>query len=954
MADHPSGTVAFLFTDIEGSTGRWESDAEAMRVVVERHFAILREVISAQKGVHFKTVGDAIQAAFPTVPGAVAAAIAAQLALSREEWGPAGPLRVRMAIHAGEAMPQNGDYLAPALNRLARVMGVGYGEQILLTESARALAVPLPDGYGLRDLGPQRLRDLLEAERVFQLTGPGLRLDFPALKSLDRLPNNLPAQLTPLIGREREVAALRDMIAVGQNRLITLVGPGGTGKTRLALQAAADALDRFPDGVWWVPLAAARDPDLVLPAIAAPLGVREAAGEQLVATLGAHLSAREALLLLDNFEQVVDSAPLIQRLLDAAPGLAVLVTSREPLRLRMEREFPVAPLPLPPATVGAEIEAALASPAVQLFVSRAQAVKPTFRLDAGNVADVVAICRHLDGLPLAIELAAARVRLLPPAALLARLDRRLAILTGGARDLPARQQTLRATIAWSHDLLDPAERELFARLAVFAGGFTLTAADAVCVAPDGAVSDILEGVDSLLQKSLLRQEDGPDGEPRFLMLETIREFALERFDALPEAETLRQRHADTFLTLARSADWDDFARQADELDRLDADHANLRQAIAFYERQGADGLVNRVRLAAALAYFWWLRGYFAEGRSVLEDAIASLGDVPPADCAAAISGAAFLAEAQGDFARAQALQEQALALHREAGDREGVARAETALGELARQEGDLATARGHFQEALVAWRQTGDVAGTAGALIGLGLIDQLEGDYAGATPELEEGLSLFRRVHDRAGEAHALNRLGLLAMSTGEMAKAKARFGESLRHWRELGDQQMIASDTHNLGEAHHLSGSLDEAERHYREALVLFEALGDIRGRGFALCHLGLVALDRGQPAEARDLLLQALRLRWGAGLRASTADTLEALAEAAWQLGDLDLAATMLWASGGLREETGLARQPVYEARYQRVAQAVGVAPPSPPLTDLDTFVTSLLPVKQPVAAR
>jgi class 3 adenylate cyclase len=393
MPEYPSGTVAFLFTDIEGSTKRWETNQQAMQTAVERHFALLREAIAAQDGVHFKTIGDAIQAAFPTVPKAVTAAINAQVALRRADWGDLGPLRVRMAIHAGDATPHGGDYLAPALNRLSRVLGTGYGEQILLTDTARTLATTLPAGFALQDLGRHRLRDLLEAEHVFQLCGPGLPAEFPPLKSLDQQPNNLPAQPTALIGREDELAALREMLVAPETRLVTLSGPGGTGKTRLALQAAAESLDAFPDGVWLVPLATVSDPALVPEAIATALGVREAPGEQVLTRLTEHLRSRHTLLVLDNLEQVVDAAPMIGQLIDAAPHLVVLATSREPLRLRAERELPIPPLPVPEERPRLSPEDALASPAVRLFVERAQAVKPGFVLDSANVADVVGICR---------------------------------------------------------------------------------------------------------------------------------------------------------------------------------------------------------------------------------------------------------------------------------------------------------------------------------------------------------------------------------------------------------------------------------------------------------------------------------------------------------------------------------------------------------------------------------
>jgi predicted ATPase/class 3 adenylate cyclase len=944
MASPPSGTVTFLFTDIEGSTALWERDRVAMAAAVERHFALLGEAVTAHDGILFKTIGDAAQAAFPAVPNAIGAAIAAQLALRREDWGDFGRMRVRMAIHAGEATPKDGDYLAPALNRLARVLATSYGEQILLTDTARSLATSLPSGYALQDQGKHRLRDLVEAERIFQLCGPGLPPDFPPLKSLDQQPTNLPTQPTALIGRERELAALRALLSARETRLITMVGPGGTGKTRLALQAAAESLEHFADGVWWVPLAAVSDPENVAQAIAAPLGIREGPAQPLLESLAAHLRSRQTLLLLDNFEHLRDAAPQIQHLIQSAPELVVLVTSREPLRLRVEREFPVDPLALPREVTGISVEAALEAPAVRLFVERAQARKPAFALDDANVADVVAICRRLDGLPLAIELAAARVRILTPAALLARLDQRLSFLTGGARDLPERQQTLRAAIAWSYDLLVPPERALFARLAVFAGGCTLEAAEAVCSAAGGLPLDLLDGIDSLVQKSLLRQEEGPGGDPRFTMLETIREFAQERLHELPEADALRQAHADTLLILAENANQEDVSAEVDLLNRLEADHANFRQAIAYYKSQGTAGLANRVRLVAALAHFWRTHGHLAEGRRELEEAIAAAGDIPPDQCAPAIKGAALLAEAQGDLDGAERLNEQVLALHRETGDLVGIADSLTGLGVIARQRGDLKTARLRHQEALDAWRRAGDAAGTAGALLDLGLIRQLEGDYVGAEPALKESLGLFRQLGDDLGEAHALHYLGLLATAIGSLPEAIEWFGQSLRLWQAMSIRQMIATDFANLGEAHHLSGALDEAERLYREALALFEALGDPRGKGFVLGQVGLLALDRGNPEEARELLRESLRLRWHAGLRWSAPDALEALAEASWRLGAVDVAATLLQTANLLREETGLVRQPVYEARYQRVLAAVGDQRSSVP-PDIDEIVASAI---------
>ena len=948
MPEFPSGTVAFLFTDIEGSTKRWERDSAAMWAAVERHIALLRAAIAAHDGVHFKTIGDAVQAAFPTVPKAAAAAIAAQAALREEDWGDLGPLRVRMAIHAGEATPKDGDYFAPALNRLARVLGTGYGDQVLLTETARALlADHLPPDHDLRDLGPHRLRDLLVPERIFQLTGPGLAVDFPPLKSLDRQPHNLPAQPTPLIGRESELATLREMVSAPGSRLITMTGPGGSGKTRLALQVAAESQDAFPDGVWWVPLATVSDPDLVPQAIAVPLGVREVHGEPLLETLGEHLRARRLLLLLDNLEQVVDAAPLLGRLLDEASQLTILATSREPLRLRAEREFPIDPLPLPATKGVVSLETALASPAVQLFLERAQSVKPSFTVEADNVADVVAICRRLDGLPLAIELAAARVRILSPAALLARLGQRLTILTDGARDLPERQRTLRAAIAWSHDLLDAPERALLARLSVFAGGCTIDAAESVCIAAGDIDLDPFDGIESLVQKSLLRQEEGPGGEARFTMLQTILEFAQERLHELPEADAVCQAHADTFLALADHADWDDMSQQGELLDRLEVEHANLRQAIEFYERQGERGAGQRVRLASALADFWWMRGHLTEGRKVLESAITTNGDIAASDRAAALSGAALLAEAQWDLERARELHMEALSLHRAAGYARGTARALTGLGVIARHEGDLDSARALHQEALDVWRATGDRAGTAGAMLDLGIVSHLRGDQRNAEPLLLQSLELFAKSRDAAGEANAHQWLGVVALALGSLETAAAHFEESLQRWRRLGNQQMTAADLGNLGEVRYLAGAFADAEELYREALNIYESLGDPMGRGFVVSQLGRLALERKQTEAAVPLLLDGLRHRWDAGDRGGAADTLDALAEAAVQLGDLDWARTIVVAGEALRAETGLARLPVYAKRYAAVKDAIG-EPRWEPSGSIDELVRAVLAAK------
>ncbi|MGH2617146.1 MAG: ATP-binding protein, partial [Thermomicrobiales bacterium] len=584
MRELPSGTVTFLFTDIEGSTRRWEQDSPAMLTAVERHFSLLDEAIVANHGARFKTIGDAIQAAFPTALDALQATVAAQRALAAADWGALGPITVRMALHTGAATPRDGDYLAPALNRLARLLASAAGGQMVMTEATRNLVRELlPRDIRLRDLGEHSLRDLREAEHVYQIDAEGLPSDFPPLKTVDRPLHNLPADVTAFIGREQEVAEAKHRLEEPGLRLLTLTGPGGTGKTRLALQVAADLVPVYPDGVWFVALAPVASTGRIAAAIAEALGVRESAGEPIEETLRAFLRSRHLLLVLDNFEHLVDAAPQVADLLTTAPGLQILATSRTPLRITGEHELPVQPLELPKDDPELPLDDALASEAVRLFVDRARAVRADFVLTEANVGTVVAICRRLDGLPLAIELAAARIRLLSPEAILSRLDNRLGLLTGGGRDRPERQQTLRAAIAWSHDLLGPEDQALFRRLAVFVGGWTLEAAETIANSVEDSDLSVLDGLETLNDNSLIRLNESAGNrlaDPRFDMLQTIHEFAQAQLATSGEVAPLKDAHAAYFLTLAGEAAPHLTGPDAVSwLDRLDADYDNLRAAL---------------------------------------------------------------------------------------------------------------------------------------------------------------------------------------------------------------------------------------------------------------------------------------------------------------------------------------------------------------------------------------
>src|SRR5215211_4869243 len=555
MVAPPTGTVTFLFTDIEGSSRMWEKSPQTMRSALGRHDEILRSAIGAHGGYVFKTVGDAFCAAFPTAPEALEVALSAQRPLFAEEWpNERGELRVRMSLHTGAAEARGGDYFGPPLNRAARLLSAAQGGQVLFSVVTLELVKEqLPTGAELRDLGEHRLKDLIRPEWIFQLVARGLPAEFPPLRTLEGRLNNLPLQVTPLVGRERVVDEVRRRLLRPELRLLTLSGPGGIGKTRLALQAAAELLDEFQDGVFFVPLATVTDPQLVVSAVMGTLGVRETGDLSLVETLKRYLRDKQMLLVLDNFEQVLAAAPVVTELLEA-PRLKVLTTSRTALRLYGEQEYAVPPLAVPDTGRLPEPEALSHYDAVKLFIERAEAAKADFSITNENAPAVAEICARLDGLPLAIELAAARVKLLPPRAMLGRLGRRLKLLSGGARDLPERQRTLRGAIEWSHNLLDEGEKTLFARLAIFSGGRTLEAIEAVCDAQGDLPMDAFDGVSSLVDKSLLTQEEGPDGEPRFVMLETIHEYAREKLRESGEAEEIARVHAEYFLALAEEAE----------------------------------------------------------------------------------------------------------------------------------------------------------------------------------------------------------------------------------------------------------------------------------------------------------------------------------------------------------------------------------------------------------------
>jgi predicted ATPase/class 3 adenylate cyclase len=822
VASPPTGTVTFLFTGIEGSTKLWETNPKAMQKALARHDQILRRITEEHDGYVFKTVGDAFCCAFSTATDALEATLRAQRALFAEEWGIEGGVRVRMALHTGAAEERDGDYFGPPVNRVARLLSAGHGGQVLLSLPTQELVRDrLPPDVELSYLGERRLKDLFRPERVFQLIAPDVPSEFPPLRTLEGRPNNLPLQPTPLVGRQREVEEILERLRDEQARLLTLTGPGGTGKTRLALQVGADLLEQFDDGVFFVSLASVTDPELVLSTIAASLGVKEGAGQSLTETLEGYLHHKHLLLILDNFEQVLQGATPVGDLLGSCPKLKILLTSRIPLRLYGEQEYSVPPLEVPDPLHLPPLERLTQYEAVRLFIERARAVKPDFCVTNESAPAVAEICVRLDGLPLAIELAAARTKLLPPQALLSRLSNRLKLLKGGAINLPVRQQTLRATIDWSYDLLDEEEKTLFGRLCVFAGGSTLEAIEEVCDL-EGDL-DALEMVGSLLEKSLLRREEGEGAEPRFVMLETVHEYAREKLEESGQAEELKRRHAEYSLALAEEADPElKGPGQLERLQRLETEHDNMRAALGW--ALGQEKVELGLRLAGALWRFWWTRGYDSEGRRWLEEALEAGRRGSMESRAMALAGVGALASHQGDLDRAQEASAEGLdLLVGEVTERSEVKlHLLLTLGYVAFEREDYDKATRVFEESLSSSREKGNSWGLARSIMSLAIVTHEQGDLERATELFEEGIDLFRKQGDKQNLAYCLINLGLAVYSGGDLWRGSELTEEGVGLLRELGVGADTAVGLCNLGWMALAQNDLGKAAVDYEESLHL------------------------------------------------------------------------------------------------------------------------------------
>ncbi len=867
MSDLPTGTITFLFTDIEGSTIRWERHPAAMRVAVARHDILLQNSMKTHNGAIFKTVGDAFYVAFTTAGEALLAAVQAQRALTAETWiKEIDPLRVRMAIHTGEAELRGQDYFGQTLNRVARILSSGHGGQILLSLITSSLVRDtLPADITLRDLGEHRLKDIQQPEHIFQAIVPELPADLPPLKTLDLHPNNLPTQLTPFVGRKKDLEAVCALLMRAEVRFITLTGPGGTGKTRLGLQAATSVAQAFPDGIYFVELASMREANLVASAVVQATDLRENGDQSIVEQLKQHINGR-VLLLLDNFEQVMDAASFVTDLLLSCLHLKILVTSRAPLHLDGEQEYPVAPLAVPDLKSFTNLTVVSQYDAIALFIQQARAVKPDFTLTKTNARAVIEICARLDGLPLAIELAAVRINLLPPQAMLKRLGNRLKLLIG-ERKRSIRQQTLRGAIAWSYDLLQTHEKIMFGQLAIFIGGCTLEAIEAVCGAAKDLDIDLLDVLKSLLDKSLLRQQEQASGEPRFDMLHTIREYALEQL-SMDEKETLLRLHAEYYLSLAeQAASHLTGTEQKLWLNHLAVEYENLQAALWWCAEQKEIEL--GLRLSGALWRFWLLRGQLHEGRRWLEAFLAMQGSASISAWvrAKALDGASILARNQNDSVRAATLAEGALQLGQELNDKEIV----------------------------------------SGAYVTLAYVAKLHGDNQRATTLLEESLKIRRELGDRRGTASLLNNLGNVALNQGQLDLAATLQEESLALFREVDDEYAIATVLIMLGEVEHSRQNYMRASLLYEESLKLCRDLEYLWGTAASLLQLGDIACRRDDFDNAMDMYQESLAMFYEIGDSLCIAGCLEGLAEIAYVKSQLERSVRLFAQTEAIRYAIG-----------------------------------------------
>ncbi len=899
----PTGTVTLLFTDIEGSTTLLQRLGDAYRQVLQDHNSLVRAAIQVGTGQELQITGDAFFVVFARAKDAIAGAMAAQQALLKHPWPDGVSIKVRMGLHTGEPALSGDGYVGLDVNRAARIASAAWGGQIVISRTTRALIEhDMPEHVTLRDLGYHRLKDLEHPEHLYQVLHPVLPLEFPPLRSLDTLPTNLPRRLSSFIGRDRELQEVKRLLT--STRLLTLIGPGGAGKTRLAVQVAGDLLDGFAHGAFFVELAAVSDSSLVTQAVASVLGVREEPGRPLQATLTTYLRGRHLLLILDNCEHLVETvAELADTLLQTAPRLQILCTSREALGIAGETAFRVPSLSLPDPRHVPPVDALTQYEAVRLFVERAADVVPGFTVTEQNAAAIIQICRRLDGIPLAIELAASRVKVLTVDQIAARLDDRFRLLSGGPRTALPRQQTLKAAMDWSYDLLTAQEAAVLRRLAVFSGGCTLDAAEVVCAGDGVERDDVLDLITRVIDKSLVMVEgDGP--EVRYRLLETVRQYGRDKLMESGEASAARARHMEWFASLAeRAAPELQKATQATWLPRLDAEQDNARAALEWACSNGR--AETALRLSIASWWYWTIRSHITEGREWFEKALA-LPSGPHELRVIAMGAAAIIRMFGADIAGATALAEEAIALARPIDAPQAVILANAVLAMVNSARGHHKEAAAHANEALRVLRPLNLAWETAAVLSVLGQIVFDLGDYAQADTVLKQSLQMFSDLGDRWGIAFAQRWLGLLARHRGDYAEAEALQQQSLALSQELGHPWGVATSLMTLALVPLRQGDYARAQDLLEQSLAMLDDAADLATTATVRYYLGLTWFYRGDHVRAVPILDESLRTLRKLGVPDGAAQALTTLGRVALQQDDPDRATAMGEESLALLQES------------------------------------------------
>lgn len=921
----PSGTVTFLFTDIEGSTKLAQEYPDAMPALLSRHHAVLQNAIASHNGHVFQIVGDAFHAAFYTVGDALAAALDAQRELLHELWDPA-PVKVRMGIHTGAAQAgvldeRAGGYVGYlTLARAQRVMSVASGGQVLVSNATAELArADLPKGVVLRDLREHRLKGLLNPEHIWQVDAPGLPQEFSPLPSLNAIPNNLPVQLTSFIGREKEIEQVKGELT--SHHLVTLTGSGGTGKTRLSLQVAADLLDEFQDGVWFIELAPLTDPQLVPQTILSTMNLAEQRGKMPLEVLKEYLRDKKVLLVLDNCEHLIEAtARVAQTLLATSPHSKILASSREALGVQGELSYPVPSLSLPDPKNLPVVEQASRYEAVHLFIDRAALVSPHFELNQENAPVIAQICYRLDGIPLAIELAAARVKLLSVEQISKRLDDRFRLLTGGARTALPRQQTLRALIDWSYDLLPANERLLLLRLSVFAGGWTLEAMEHVCAGDEIESADALDLLTQLVNKSLvLVIEHSPSGETRYRLLETIRQYAREKQVEAGDLEILRQRHLAYFVKLVEQAEPELYrSNQVHWSNRLEEEIDNLRIALEWALGEQVE---SGLRITVLPWRFWLLRGFGTELGEWLGKLLERDHHTGPLH-AKALAVYAFCIFRQGDFHETLRLANRSLQMARALSDQQTEAFSLSFLGVVTLLQGNVSEGIPLLEQSLALYRDLGDKVGQANTTIWLSINNP---DIEHAISYAKTGLSLHRDLGNLSGIASTLILLARLTMWKGDFSSPAPWLQEARLILLEIGDQTTQEERLNTSGNLAYWQQDYGRARECYLETLKLSERLGDQYQNLWARVFMAYAILRQGDISSAHESFLDCIRRAQKADSKIVLVYAIEGVASLHVQEGSVERAAALFAWADKMRDTIGDHRPPVEQNSVRRDLEVI-----------------------------